>query len=95
MGAAESTLEKTAFHVLKVVEKSPAFAAGLIPYFDYIVAVNNIPVVQETPNIVAEVAKENIGKPVKLTLFNSKDEQFRDCNIIPSDHWGGVGLLGL
>lgn len=94
MGAGQSTEEKTAFHVLKVVDNSPASAAQLDPYFDYIVAVNDTPVIQETPNIVAAIAKENIGKSIKFTVFSSKNELFRDCHIIPSDNWGGVGLLG-
>ena len=50
MGAEQSTIDNTVgarygFHVLRVDELSPAAKAGLIAYFDYIVAVNGVEIV--------------------------------------------------
>lgn len=30
-----------------------------------------------------------------LRVYSSKTQQFRDVTLIPSDNWGGQGLLGL
>lgn len=50
MGAEQSKIDNAAgarygFHVLRVDELSPAAKAGLIAYFDYIVAVNGVEIV--------------------------------------------------
>ena len=40
--------EKVGFQVLHLVPNSPTSKAGLIPYFDYIIAVNDVRIVMTT-----------------------------------------------
>ena len=84
---------KNGFHVLSVKEGSPAAVAGIEPFFDYIVAVNGVRLdVQDA--VFFKTIKANIGKPLTLALFNSKWKQFREVDLIPSNNWGGDGLVG-
>ena len=39
--------EYLGFHVLQVQNNSPAFKAGLIPFFDYILSINGIRLVKK------------------------------------------------
>lgn len=82
------------YHVLRVDSNSPAAAAKLIPYFDYIVAVNGVDVVHDSPNIVAEMAKNHVDRPMKLVVYNSRQDNLRNASIIPSRSWPGKTLLG-
>ncbi|PJF18150.1 hypothetical protein PSACC_02038, partial [Paramicrosporidium saccamoebae] len=91
MGAEQSNLasEETrhAFHVLRVDENSPAAVAKLVPYFDYIVAI------QETPNVVSEMAKNHMDRPMKMAVYNSRLDTTRTVSIVPSHGWGGKTAL--
>lgn len=82
------------FHVLNVDSGSPAFSAGLVAYFDYIVAVNGVRVIQETPNIVVEMSLNHVGRQLKLSVYNSRNDTEREIFIIPNRDWGGPTLLG-
>lgn len=94
MGAHLSVPPRVAFHVLKVQPGSPSAQAGLDPYFDYIVSVQDQTVQDETPNVVAQMAKLHQDKPIQLMLYNSRLESYRQVTMIPSHQWGGDGLLG-
>ena len=89
-----STKDQKTFNILHVSPNSPASRAKLIPYFDYIISVNGINVVQETPNVVAEMAKTHIDKPLRFGVYNSRTDTIREVSIVPSNNWGGNGLLG-
>lgn len=89
-----SSVDQKAFHVLQVSPNSPASRAKLVPYFDYIVSVNGVTVLQETPNVVAEMARTNMEKPLRLGVYNSRTDSIREVSIVPSRNWGGEGLLG-
>jgi hypothetical protein len=41
------------------------------------------------------VTEKNVDKPVKLTVYNSKNQDVRELTMIPNNTWGGKGLLGL
>ncbi|KAL3316596.1 Golgi reassembly-stacking protein 2 [Cichlidogyrus casuarinus] len=81
------------YHVLKVEDNSPGAKAGLQPYFDYIVAINDIPLEAESDTIV-KTLRENQDKEVKLTVYSSKTKNCRDLTLFLDSHWGGSGLLG-
>lgn len=83
-----------AFHVIRVDANSPSGIAGLDPYFDYIVSVEDQTILRETPNVVAQMSKLNIGNPITLKVYNSRFESYRQVSIVPSITWGGEGLLG-
>lgn len=89
-----SSKDQKAFNILQVSPNSPASRAKLVPYFDYIISVNGINVVQETPNVVAEMAKTHIDKPLRFNVYNSRTDTIREISIVPTNNWGGNGLLG-
>jgi hypothetical protein len=95
-GAADSlsARDQKAFQVLAVYNNSPASRAKLVPYFDYIVSVNGVTVLQESPNVVAEMARSQIDRPLRLSVYNSRNDSVREVTVVPSTSWGGEGLLG-
>lgn len=89
-----SATDQKAFHVLQVSPNSPASRAKLVPYFDYIVSVNGITVLQESPNVVAEMARSSVERPLRFGVYNARTDSVREVSIVPSRNWGGEGLLG-
>lgn len=49
---------------------------------------------QETPNVVAEMARNHVGRPMKMMVYNSRADSVREATIIPNNNWGGKTLLG-
>jgi len=82
------------YRVLGVQPNSPAASAGLVSFFDFVVAANNYPL-KELDNKFVEMIKESEGKPLPLTIFNIKSETTRDVIITPKRNWGGQGMLGV
>ncbi|KAI1278436.1 Golgi reassembly-stacking protein 2 [Halotydeus destructor] len=82
------------YHVLKVQENSPGGRAGLQAYFDFIVAIGNTRLNQDN-DALKEILKACADRPTRMTVYNSKSQNVRDVEIIPSNHWGGQGLLGV
>jgi hypothetical protein len=46
------------------------------------------------PNVVAEMAKSHVDKPMRMNVYNSRNDTVREVVITPSHCWGGEGLLG-
>lgn len=44
--------------------------------------------------MLVERAKASLNQPLPLTIYNSRLEQVRAIPIIPSNTWGGTGILG-
>jgi len=42
-----------------------------------------------------EILKQHVERPLELTVFNSKAQTVRQTQIVPSQCWGGQGLLGI
>ncbi|MFH4980532.1 hypothetical protein AB6A40_007241 [Gnathostoma spinigerum] len=82
------------YHVLRVQENSPGQAAGLEPFFDFIVCIGNTRL--DTDNdTMKEILKQHVERPIELTIYNSKTQTTRQTQIVPSQLWGGQGLLGV
>jgi len=82
------------YHVLRVQEGSPGYKAGLEPFFDFIVAVEDHRL--DTDNdALREILKKFVEKPVKVLVYSSKTRRVREASITPSNLWGGQGLLGV
>jgi len=81
------------FHLHGVQENSPAQQAGLEPYFDFIITIGHSRLNKENDTLKA-LLKANVEKPVKLEVFNMKTMKGRDGEGVPSNMWGGQGLLG-
>lgn len=82
------------YHVLRVQEGSPGYKAGLEPFFDFIVMVENVRLDTDNDGL-KNVLKSNAEKPVKMLVYSSKTSKTREVSITPSNFWGGQGLLGV
>nr|XP_004319873.3 Golgi reassembly-stacking protein 1 isoform X1 [Tursiops truncatus] len=77
----------------QVQENSPAQQAGLEPYFDFIITIGHSRLNKENDTLKA-LLKANVEKPVKLEVFSMKTNKVREVEVVPSNMWGGQGLLG-
>lgn len=85
------------FQVVRLLPYSPAHKAGLIPFFDIITALDKIlldskgmPALSFFKSYVANHRDQSIC----FTTFNLYSRTYRDVYCVPSDEWGGGGLLG-
>ncbi|KNC51456.1 golgi reassembly stacking protein 1 [Thecamonas trahens ATCC 50062] len=82
------------YQVFKVHPQSPAAAAGLEPFFDFIVAADGVTLEAEDETFV-NILKAFVGRPLVVQVYSVKTGLVRDVVLIPSQTWGGTGLLGL
>ncbi|KAK2090105.1 Golgi reassembly-stacking protein 1 [Saguinus oedipus] len=94
--------------VVTVQENSPAQQAGLEPYFDFIITIGHsrlpgrgvasesapLPPQNKENDTLKALLKANVEKPVKLEVFSMKTMKVREVEVVPSNTWGGQGLLG-
>lgn len=78
----------------QVQDNSPGQIAGLEAFFDFIIAIERTRLDQDNDTL-KELLKQNIDKPIKMTVYSSKSQSIRDVQITPSATWGGQGLLGV
>ncbi|KAM6452969.1 Golgi reassembly-stacking protein 1 isoform 2-T2 [Liasis olivaceus] len=81
------------YHVHGIQENSPAQQAGLEPFFDFILTIGHTRLNKEGDTL-KDLLKANVEKAVKLEVYNIKTMKVRDVEVIPSNMWGGQGLLG-
>lgn len=81
------------YHVHGVQENSPAEKAGLEPFFDFIISIGNTRLNKEN-DMLKDLLKANVEKPVKLEVYSIKAMRIRELEVVPSNMWGGQGLLG-
>ncbi|KAK7945070.1 hypothetical protein WMY93_000798 [Mugilogobius chulae] len=82
------------YHVLRVQENSPGHRAGLEPFFDFIVSINDTRLNKDNDTL-KELLKASVEKPVKMLVYSSKTLELRESTVTPSNLWGGQGLLGV
>ncbi|KAM9322451.1 Golgi reassembly-stacking protein 2-like [Pholidichthys leucotaenia] len=82
------------YHVLRVQENSPGHRAGLEPFFDFIVSINNIRLNKDNDTL-KDLLKASVEKPIKMLVYSSKTLELREATVTPSNLWGGQGLLGV
>lgn len=82
------------YHVLRVQENSPGHRAGLEPFFDFIVSINNTRLNKDNDTL-KDLLKASVEKPVKMLVYSSKTLELRESTVTPSNLWGGQGLLGV
>ncbi|KAM4605555.1 Golgi reassembly-stacking protein 1a [Polymixia lowei] len=81
------------YHVHGVQENSPAEKAGLEPFFDFILSLDNNRLNEEN-DLLKELLKANMEKGVKIEVYSTKTMRVRELEVVPSNMWGGQGLLG-
>ncbi|CAG9534779.1 unnamed protein product [Cercopithifilaria johnstoni] len=82
------------YHVLRVQDNSPGQAAGLEPFFDFIVCIGNTRLDSDNDTL-KDILKQHVERSLELTVYNSKTQTVRQTQITPSQMWGGQGLLGI
>jgi len=82
------------YHVLRVQDGSPGQRAGLESFFDFIVAIGSTRLDQDNETL-KDMLKLNVEREIKLTVYSSKTQTIRQLGIVPSQMWGGQGLLGV
>jgi C-terminal processing protease CtpA/Prc len=93
-GVSQEEIDSVGYRVLGVQSNSPAASAGLVSFFDFVVAANNYPLKVLDQKFV-EMIKESENKALPLTIYNIKSETTRDVVITPRRNWGGQGMLGV
>ena len=79
-------------HVLDVEVNSPAELAGLQPQKDYLLGTAE-KVFKDT-DILFEELKIHLEKPIEFYVYNIDTDEVRVVVIMPSNQWGGQGILG-
>ncbi|XP_050447405.1 Golgi reassembly-stacking protein 2 isoform X2 [Cataglyphis hispanica] len=79
------------WHVLEVHPSSPAELAGLQPFSDYIIGADSI--LHESEDLFTLIEAHE-SRPLKLYVYNTKDDSCREVTITPNNTWGGEGSLG-
>ncbi|XP_055721818.1 Golgi reassembly-stacking protein 1a isoform X1 [Salvelinus fontinalis] len=81
------------YHVHGVQENSPAEKAGLEPFFDFILSLGDHRLNQEN-DMLKDLLKTNVEKAVIMEVYSTKTMKLREVEVVPSNMWGGQGLLG-
>lgn len=87
-----SIAQKTVWRVLSIENGSPAQAAGLLPYDDYIVATPEG--LLHCENDLGVLIDKYMNQSLSLYVYNRSYETTRLVKLIPNRKWGGSGALG-
>ncbi|CAA7261387.1 unnamed protein product [Cyclocybe aegerita] len=86
------TATDNVWHVLDVLEGSPAESAGLVPMGDWILGWSGG--VLSAENDFYDLVEAHIDKPLRVYVYSYDFDTLREVVLIPNRHWGGEGLLG-
>eukprot|EP00668_Euglena_longa_P002092 GGOE01002427.1.p1 GENE.GGOE01002427.1~~GGOE01002427.1.p1 ORF type:complete len:681 (-),score=157.70 GGOE01002427.1:197-2134(-) len=81
------------FQVIKLAMGSPAQKAGILPFFDYLVAADDVPLTDDVAELAQRLASKR-GEGVLISVFNARQRAVRQVAVYPDDHWGDGGLFG-
>lgn len=84
--------EEQLIHVLEVEENSPAEIAGLQPGEDYLLGTAEKTF--KDSDVLFQELKQNLDRPVEFYVYNSISDEVRVVVIMPTEDWGGEGILG-
>ncbi|TFY82615.1 hypothetical protein EWM64_g1403 [Hericium alpestre] len=80
------------WHVLDVLEGSPAESAGLVPYGDWIIGWSGG--VLSAEGDFYDVVEAHVDKPLRVYVYSYDFDTIREVVLVPNRQWGGEGLLG-
>ncbi|CAO3592389.1 unnamed protein product [Absidia cylindrospora] len=80
------------WHILNVSPNSPAEMAGVIPHTDYVIG--SPQTVLKSDDDFYNLVEDNLGKPLRLYVYNTEWDSCREVIIVPNHDWGGTGSLG-
>ncbi|KAF9583150.1 Golgi reassembly-stacking protein 2 [Lunasporangiospora selenospora] len=75
-----------------VAQGSPAERAGLCAHTDYVIGTPYG--IMRGEGDLYDLVEDNIGEPLRLHVYNLETDHVREIVIVPSEEWGGEGLLG-
>ena len=78
--------------VLSVEHNSPAAIAGLTPLTDYLLGTSSVSF--DSDQLLAEVLYVHVDRIVEIYVYNSETDVVRVVTLMPTNSWGGRGLLG-
>ncbi|XP_037537406.1 Golgi reassembly-stacking protein 1a [Nematolebias whitei] len=81
------------YHVHGVQPNSPAEKAGLQPFFDFILSLDNKRLNEDNDQL-KELLKASVEKAVRMEVYSTKTTRVRELDVVPNNMWGGQGLLG-
>ncbi|KAM4728191.1 Golgi reassembly-stacking protein 1a [Anableps anableps] len=81
------------YHVHGIQPNSPAEKAGLQPFFDFILSLDNNRLSEENEQL-KELLKASMERAVRMEVYSTKTTRVRELEVVPSNMWGGQGLLG-
>ncbi|PWN22460.1 hypothetical protein BCV69DRAFT_267851 [Microstroma glucosiphilum] len=80
------------WHILDILESSPAESAGLVPFGDYIIGWSSG--ILRNEGDFYDLVEAHEGRPLRLYVYNADYDHTREVIIVPNREWGGEGLLG-
>ncbi|TFY72839.1 hypothetical protein EVG20_g170 [Dentipellis fragilis] len=80
------------WHVLDVLEGSPAESAGLVPYGDWIIGWSGG--VLSAEGDFYDLVESHVDKPLRVYVYSYDFDTIREVVLVPNRQWGGEGLLG-
>ncbi|KAG9385946.1 GRH1 Peripheral Golgi membrane protein [Pyrenophora tritici-repentis] len=86
------SISEDVWHILDVAPNSPADAAGLLPYGDYVIGSPEGLVRGESG--LSELVDDFLNRPLRLYVYNHEYNVTRPVTITPTRTWGGEGALG-
>ncbi|KAG0286988.1 hypothetical protein BGZ97_007234 [Linnemannia gamsii] len=91
----EEGRHRLGYHVLRVKDDSPAYRAGIRPFFDYIVSVNGVRLNSETTYLQDQMLAHE-DKSLMLDIYSTREQAGRRVEMIPTRKWGdgNGGLIG-
>eukprot|EP00123_Amoebidium_parasiticum_P004170 comp15455_c0_seq1/m.12427 comp15455_c0_seq1/g.12427 ORF comp15455_c0_seq1/g.12427 comp15455_c0_seq1/m.12427 type:complete len:283 (-) comp15455_c0_seq1:316-1164(-) len=83
---------ETTWHILELQPNSPAAAAGLHSFTDYIIGTPEA--IVSDPADLGILLERFDKKELRMYVYNSEDDDIRMVTLIPDSNWGGEGSLG-
>lgn len=80
------------WHILEILEGSPAESAGLVPFGDFVIGWPGG--VLQAEGDFYELVEAHTDRAFRLYVYNSDYDHTREVIIVPNREWGGEGLLG-
>lgn len=85
-------LGEDVWHILDVMPSSPADAAGLLPYSDYVIGSPDSQLHGEAA--LGNLIEQYMNQALRLWVYNNEYDVTRLVTITPAKGWGGEGALG-
>jgi C-terminal processing protease CtpA/Prc len=65
-------LQISGYQVVRVIPDSPASKAGLVPYFDFIIGLDNCPLQEEKSEFFSNYVNQSENQPLQITVYSTK-----------------------